>query len=65
MVKNLGLIVIAEGVETQEQLDLLRSLKCDIIQGYFFYKPLTANKLSEILLDQQSAKGDYNRVSLS
>ncbi|KXS33804.1 MAG: Diguanylate cyclase/phosphodiesterase [Candidatus Gallionella acididurans] len=34
-------IVIAEGVETLDQLDLLRSWQCDIIQGYYFSKPLT------------------------
>jgi diguanylate cyclase (GGDEF)-like protein len=34
-------IVIAEGVETLDQLNLLRSWQCDIIQGYYFSKPLT------------------------
>jgi EAL domain-containing protein (putative c-di-GMP-specific phosphodiesterase class I) len=32
--------VIAEGVETQEQLDYLRYLKCDSVQGHIYYKPL-------------------------
>lgn len=34
-------IVIAEGVETLDQLNLLRSMQCDIIQGYYFSKPLS------------------------
>lgn len=33
--------VIAEGVETKDQLDFLKSLDCDVIQGYYFSKPLT------------------------
>ncbi|MES2561141.1 MAG: EAL domain-containing protein [Pseudomonadota bacterium] len=35
-----NLTVIAEGVETAEQLDVLRSIECDEIQGYFLAKPL-------------------------
>lgn len=37
---NLGLTVVAEGVETKEQLEILADLGCDIYQGYFFSKPL-------------------------
>lgn len=37
---NMGLDVIAEGVETDEQLEILRKLNCDSIQGYIFSKPL-------------------------
>lgn len=40
LAKNLGMDVVAEGVETREQLDLLRSLGCQFGQGYFFSKPL-------------------------
>src|ERR1043165_5221986 len=42
---NLRLKVVAEGVETEDQLRLLRLLRCDEIQGYFFSKPLPADKL--------------------
>lgn len=37
---HLGMNVIAEGIETIEQLNLLRSLQCEYGQGYFFSKPI-------------------------
>lgn len=40
MAKQLGLAVIAEGVETQEQLDFLSSINCDIVQGYYYSRPI-------------------------
>jgi EAL domain-containing protein (putative c-di-GMP-specific phosphodiesterase class I) len=36
---NLGIKIVAEGVERQDQSDLLQSLGCDIVQGYFYSKP--------------------------
>ncbi|MBS4193630.1 sensor domain-containing protein [Lederbergia citri] len=44
---GLGLNVVAEGVETKEQLKLLKQLKCDYIQGYLVEKPMQANKFAE------------------
>ncbi len=49
MAKNLNLDVIAEGVETQKQLEFLQSKDCDEMQGYFFSKPLLAEELETIL----------------
>ena len=40
MAKELDMEVLAEGVETVEELKLLKSLRCDIVQGFFFDKPL-------------------------
>ena len=46
---NLGLSVVAEGVETQEVLDHLNRLGCDIAQGYLIAKPMTANEFEKFL----------------
>jgi EAL domain-containing protein (putative c-di-GMP-specific phosphodiesterase class I) len=46
---NLGLTVVAEGVEGLEHADALRSLGCDIAQGYHFARPMAADVLSELL----------------
>ncbi|MBQ0720774.1 MAG: EAL domain-containing protein [Gammaproteobacteria bacterium] len=42
---SLGLEIIAEGVETQAQLDFLRARSCEIIQGFFFSRPLPASEI--------------------
>ena len=47
---NLGLKVIAEGVETKEQVDFLLSEGCNDIQGYYFSKPLCAKDCKEFIL---------------
>lgn len=45
----LGIKVVAEGVETEEQLMFLRSVNCDMIQGYYFYKPMTSQEFEKCL----------------
>ncbi len=45
MAHSLGLKVVAEGVETKEQLDIINKLKCDYIQGYYFSKPIEKKQL--------------------
>ncbi|MDQ3668139.1 MAG: EAL domain-containing protein [Acidobacteriota bacterium] len=50
----LKLNVIAEGVETQEQLESLRLLKCDEVQGYLFSKPLSVAEFTDLLAERLS-----------
>ncbi|MBI3527264.1 MAG: EAL domain-containing protein [Betaproteobacteria bacterium] len=49
MAHSLQLKVVAEGVETKEQFDFLRTLGCDQIQGYYFSKPIPANEVVMLL----------------
>jgi len=53
MAHHLKLKVVAEGVETPEQLALLISHQCDVIQGYFFSRPLPAPGMTELLATDQ------------
>lgn len=58
MAHNLGLQVIAEGVETNDQLEFLRAEGCDLIQGYYFSKPLPEGKFIQWCKKRStSAKG--------
>ena len=54
MAKNLNLDVVAEGVETGEQLALLKKLLCKYGQGYYFSKPLSAEETEQLLIEQPS-----------
>jgi diguanylate cyclase (GGDEF)-like protein/PAS domain S-box-containing protein len=50
LAKSLGMRVTAEGIETREQLEHLRSLECDHGQGYFLARPLSADAAEELLV---------------
>ncbi len=50
MAKTLKLDVVAEGVETQQQLDILRHFGCNQCQGYLFSKPLPTTEIEKLLL---------------
>ena len=49
MAHKLGLKVIAEGIETDQQLQLLTEVGCDFFQGYLFSKPVSASAFEELL----------------
>lgn len=51
--RNLEIQVVAEGVETKDQYLYLKKLKCDNIQGYYFYKPMPANEIDSVLNSSQ------------
>jgi EAL domain-containing protein (putative c-di-GMP-specific phosphodiesterase class I) len=55
MAHALGLEVVAEGVEVRDDLELLRSQGCDLIQGYLFSKPLTATGFERFLQSRSPA----------
>ena len=50
MAKGLGMETIAEGVETEPQLDFMRKHACDVIQGFYYSKPLPKTEFTEFLL---------------
>jgi EAL domain-containing protein (putative c-di-GMP-specific phosphodiesterase class I) len=49
---SLGLIVVAEGVEREDQLDRLWQLDCDRVQGYYFAPPLPAHAITRLMTEQ-------------
>ncbi|MBD5129992.1 MAG: EAL domain-containing protein [Ruminococcaceae bacterium] len=55
LAKSLNLETVSEGVETQVQVDFLRDLGCDMIQGFFYYRPMTCSDFHK-LLQSQTAK---------
>ena len=50
--------VIAEGVETKEQLDFLKSIGCHVIQGYYYSRPLPIEEFEEFMKDKKCADID-------
>ena len=50
LAKSIGMNVIAEGVETKEQLEFLKNHNCDEIQGYYFFKPLIEAEMTKLLI---------------
>ena len=53
MAKELNMSVIAEGVETKEELSILKKLKCNVIQGFIFDKPLSVEDFEQRLINKQ------------
>lgn len=49
LASSMGLNIIAEGVENQDQLDFLTTHKCDEIQGFYYYKPMPAHEFETLL----------------
>jgi diguanylate cyclase (GGDEF)-like protein/PAS domain S-box-containing protein len=63
MGKQLGMTVVAEGVEDEEQLEFLRKHECDYAQGYLMSKPLTAAKAGKLLLRQSKGTTKASKTS--
>lgn len=50
MAHIMGMSVIAEGAETKEQVEFLKNINCDFVQGYYFYRPLPVSDLEALLV---------------
>jgi diguanylate cyclase (GGDEF)-like protein/PAS domain S-box-containing protein len=57
--KLLGMNIIAEGVETEDQLERLRELECPQVQGFWFSKPVDSARAAELLIDPQAATAGH------
>jgi EAL domain-containing protein (putative c-di-GMP-specific phosphodiesterase class I) len=56
MAHSLGKSVVAEGVQTQAQVDFLRKLNCELVQGYLYSRPLPAEELEAYVNARQTKK---------
>ncbi len=57
-----GMTVVAEGVENEEQMELLRSLDCDRVQGFLFSRPLSGREATEFLRSVAEQEIDENAM---
>jgi diguanylate cyclase (GGDEF)-like protein len=64
LAKALGRQVVAEGVETEAQFQVLRELGCDQVQGFYFAKPMTARALQSWAMDDVGPRSIQFRASL-
>jgi EAL domain-containing protein (putative c-di-GMP-specific phosphodiesterase class I) len=68
MAHSLGLAVVAEGVETVEQLNFLRNHRCEEVQGFYFSRPLPAEQFFELLttttdFDTENTQDDMQNIA--
>lgn len=49
LIKQLGIRVVAEGIETRSQIEMLKKANCDIVQGYYFSKPLPIKEFEKLV----------------
>lgn len=52
MSKDLGMTIVAEGVETKEQVEFLRTIGCDLVQGFYYAKPMPLDVFFDILSEE-------------
>ncbi|MGA8236639.1 MAG: EAL domain-containing protein, partial [Candidatus Sulfotelmatobacter sp.] len=59
---GLRLKVVAEGVETQAQVDLLKDIGCELAQGYLYSKPAAAETIEQLLSKNRAARDSAARA---
>ncbi len=62
LAKALNMKAVAEGIETQDQRDILVDIGCNYGQGFWFSHPVTAEKATKMLLDQRAAHQHYEKL---
>ena len=62
MARQLGITVIAEGVETREQHDFLRAADCDFGQGYWYGKPMAAKTFAQRLQAEHTTPAAFREA---
>ena len=55
---SLGMSIIAEGVETSEELESLRAMKCDAAQGYYLHRPMDPAAAGALLYRQELGRSE-------
>ncbi|KAA9022060.1 EAL domain-containing protein [Niallia endozanthoxylica] len=63
LAKKLKIRIVAEGVETQEQLEFLKGVQCEEVQGYLYSKPLEAKDFERLLEQETCQPNNENTVS--
>ena len=52
LAKKLNIATVAEGVEYKEQVEMLRTIGCDLIQGFYFFRPVPVREFERIVLEE-------------
>ncbi len=63
MAHNLNLQIIAEGIEYEQQIKVLKKYNCDLVQGYFFSKPQQADQIELLLKESKYTNGKLPKIS--
>ena len=62
LARGIGLVCVAEGIETAESAKILREMGCTLGQGYHFYRPMTAAALAKLIEDQTLTAGQRSQI---
>jgi len=65
LARSLGMRTVAEGVETQAQLEIIRELDCDLMQGFLFSRPIAGSEVLELLRKRSNSEAPCQLPSLT